>query len=211
MISAGSSPRSRGTPRGIAHPLAAERLIPTPVGNTFATTRTGDPPVGSSPHSWGTPATPAPRRLRSRFIPTPVGNACRPPAPGRSPSVHPHARGEHMWKCKFGSQDIGSSPRPRGTQRECVVGGDYLRFIPTSVGNTSRPSSLRSPRSVHPRAPWGTQRIAVVRRDQLRFIPTGVGNTLSTTRMGIRRSVHPHAHGEHADRVDAFLRPPQRW
>ncbi len=133
---AGSSPRPWGT---LLHAHAAVgfgRFIPTPVGNTewldAEMLRRG----GSSPRPWGTPVEQRHHVGAARFIPTPVGNTLFPPPSTWAPSVHPHARGEHL--CDLGSAVLGagSSPRPWGTRPRSWPGRQTNRFIPTPVGNT---------------------------------------------------------------------------
>ncbi len=183
---------------------------------------------GSSPRPWGTP--PGGRRGTSsaRFIPTPVGNTGAQLHRHIHRSVHPHARGEHSGTMVMRSLSPGSSPRPWGTPRQSGAGRRGGRFIPTPVGNTSRPRPERLAGAVHPHArgehrtnaggstcaigssprPWGTRDDVVRQPNVARFIPTPVGNTGFA---GARRpagAVHPHARGEH--RVDwlASLRSP---
>ena len=105
---------------------------------------------GSSPHKWGIPHTQLVRLAFRRFIPTQVGNTKYASTADLISAVHPHTSGEYCCKLSSDRRQMGSSPHKWGILR-CI---DYiklaLRFIPTQVGNTSRPSSLRMPRSVHP-------------------------------------------------------------
>ena len=154
--------------------------------------------VGLSLRPWGTQRFRFPCRRPDRFIPTPVGNTAIRAMYRRSPTVHPHARGEHSRPhChaapRFGSsprpcrehigppqcgqRTTGSTPRPWGTPG---AGTDVLldeRFIPTPVGNTGRyvDGSTEKPGS-SPR-PWGTPNRRPSHDRPIRFIPTPVGNT----------------------------------
>ena len=133
----GSSPRLWGTRDRFFERLYLYRFIPTPVGNTFVGTESGQlsavhphacgehvpaPSVsaldiGSSPRLWGTHV-PVQFQLQSiRFIPTPVGNTRRNSNETSYWPVHPHACGEHRVFVKERSNGIGSSPRLWGTRR----------------------------------------------------------------------------------------------
>ena len=117
------------------HNVAMHRFIPTHVGNTesfalFSVIISVHPHAcgehysaascpfvgsGSSPRMWGTPCL-TPRHVRNhRFIPTHVGNTRPRTREGVRPAVHPHACGEHIPLCMFGSFGGGSSPRMWGT------------------------------------------------------------------------------------------------
>ncbi len=111
----GSSPRTWGTLCLTDQEPAQGRFIPTHVGNTSPPRRrscrstvhphargehiTANNAVaaasGSSPRTWGTPGATLDRGLKLRFIPTHVGNTNSQAFGSRTPSVHPHARGEH--------------------------------------------------------------------------------------------------------------------
>jgi len=172
----GSSPRLWGTPGREGDPLAEDRFIPTPVGNTpRARTCAGSPPVhphacgehctsvsaavaliGSSPRLWGTLLAVQAHGDNRRFIPTPVGNTGSGWSRPALASVHPHACGEHRWPRRRKRPGAGSSPRLWGTLLPFTHFPVSPRFIPTPVGNTHRPGGHRGPD---------------------RFIPTPVGNT----------------------------------
>ncbi len=214
----GSSPRTWGTPRRHTRKRPGRGFLPTHVGNTrsrrsgsFSCTvhphargehrtprRLGRLSDGSSPRTWGTLDPERPPRAVHRFIPTHVGNTPHAPAPGRSDSVHPHARGEHA-------------------QRQ-APGQDGTRFIPTHVGNTSPGSDRPRARTVHPHArgehscgrrstiraigssprTWGTLGRRRPAESNTRFIPTHVGNTSTSVPFKTTVTVHPHARGEHS-------------
>ncbi len=152
---------------------------------------------GSSPRMWGTRQVRQVYSARGRFIPTHVGNTFRSWNGTQSPSVHPHACGEHHRPRKGCCTFYGSSPRMWGTRAHGWSGPGSHRFIPTHVGNTSPTVALVMKPPVHPHAcgehhhglivvehhlgssprMWGTRRplarLAAIRR----FIPTHVGNT----------------------------------
>ena len=107
---------------------------------------------GSSPRVWGTPANPGRRFFARRFIPTRVGNTLTGAEQGSTPTVHPHACGEHPGRAIYKWAHIGSSPRVWGTPVIKTDEEAYKRFIPTRVGNTSSSHSDTFLKSVHPHA-----------------------------------------------------------
>ena len=168
----GSSPRVWGTGPDHARGAAVVRFIPTRVGNRPVSAQLraakavhphacGEqkaagvhhtPYVGSSPRVWGTAV-----RVRSpngdrRFIPTRVGNSRTRTRPARAPPVHPHACGEQAARLESVRDIIGSSPRVWGTVEWKKPRSPKFRFIPTRVGNRTRPDAPRWRRSVHPHA-----------------------------------------------------------
>ena len=165
---------------------------------------------------WGTlyPIQTGSRHIR--FIPTCVGNSCRVlwfPVEG---SVHPHVCGELCAATGSPRLDIGSSPRVWGTQGRVEGDNGHCRFIPTCVGNSSRPTVYPAMNTVHPHVcgelgcghslrmhsdgssprVWGTHFCFDICLRFYRFIPTCVGNS-STVRTFLQPlTVHPHVCGE---------------
>ena len=157
QISAGSSPRVRGTPRTSPPKRRKCRFIPACAGNTGQASVRRRRVDGSSPRVRGTRAAGSTDARARRFIPACAGNTqhqLRHPgdAFGSSPrvrgtrsincatpamlSVHPRVCGEHSGKPPSTCTRSGSSPRVRGTlpldgARQC---GE--RFIPACAGNT---------------------------------------------------------------------------
>ncbi len=104
----------------------------------------------SSPRTWGTAAVRFVSGEPLRFIPTCVGNrpildACVIPK-----TVHPHVRGEQGLVFLAPPAINGSSPRAWGTDRVPTCWRNSPRFIPTCVGNRSRPSGGTRGTPVHP-------------------------------------------------------------
>ena len=193
------------------------------------------PPTGSSPREWGThPRYPSFSSV-PRFIPTRVGNTADESRRCWFDAVHPHASGEHFDRCTKPRTQPGSSPREWGTPRDMRLVQFVRRFIPTRVGNTTRPQSRPAPASVHPHASgehnsacarpggrdgsspreWGTQPRHHPTETRSRFIPTRVGNTALRAAIRAAPSVHPHASGEHLFardmRSSAFGSSPREW
>ena len=131
----GSSPRVRGTggDRRIEQDL--ERFIPACAGNGVPTAalRPTTPvhprvcgerrvsivsklaPAGSSPRVRGTALLAPPVRRAQRFIPACAGNGAPVSVAFTIHSVHPRVCGERPYRVGEKGEEIGSSPRVRGT------------------------------------------------------------------------------------------------
>ena len=152
----------------------------------------------------------------ARFIPACAGNG--PPAhleAGRFP-VHPRVRGERLALWEQHQNDLGSSPRARGTDRPVPPAPGQHRFIPACAGNGSPASARCRAAAVHPRvrgershapgskqAPSGSSPRArgtgVHGHDAAevdRFIPACAGNGARWPRPAGPRAVHPRVRGE---------------
>ena len=152
-----------------------------------------------------------------RFIPTRVGNTAAFLSSTPSPSVHPHACGEHVKSFQAIFSAFGSSPRVWGTLCYFLPTPPNPRFIPTRVGNTCTLLLSASISAVHPHAcgehqcyfvspfyffgssprVWGTLILEPRLFALERFIPTRVGNTSAPAPESAPCPVHPHACGEH--------------
>ena len=217
-MSAGSSPRGRGTPIRTAAPTDLPRFIPARAGNTSMGV-CSRPRRAVHPRAGGEHAgRPGPRVPQRRFIPARAGNTRSRRGRRARAAVHPRAGGEHRLPCPHCGGRGGSSPRGRGTLRSGAPGAAVYRFIPARAGNTRgcRPASGRTP--VHPRAGGehiagvpslsdfsgssprgrGTPGYGAESLDRPRFIPARAGNTTATGSSASAVSVHPRAGGEHA-------------
>ena len=127
----GSSPRGRGTPRGIGRAQRSRRFIPARAGNT---TWRSLRPARSSVH---------PRAGGEHDL----GISLAVEGNGSSPRGREHRAGRTRSRISS-----GSSPRGRGTPRARYEAQPARRFIPARAGNTRRRSSARCGSAVHPRA-----------------------------------------------------------
>ena len=93
-VSAGSSPRLRGTQPHRANAEDDQRFIPAPAGNARRAPWLWPITTGSSPRLRGTLHPVAHLRAFRRFIPAPAGNADEYAAAGKPVPVHPRACGE---------------------------------------------------------------------------------------------------------------------
>ena len=182
----GSSPRVRGTRRGVGPDLVHGRFIPACAGNSSMDATPGDwltvhPRVCGELAHLGQP-----RGERPRFIPACAGN---------SPS-----RKESTMSC------TGSSPRVRGTQRERRWRPEHRRFIPACAGNSPSSPRPRVRAAVHPRV---CGELCWTRRGcsaSGRFIPACAGNSLSYWLCLRMPPVHPRVCGELQVRTFAHRR-----
>ena len=114
-LSAGSSPRARGT-LGIAE-LAIDptTVHPRVRGEHDRSLRWAYRQTGSSPRARGTRRCSVAAPCARRFIPACAGNTHMKSLVYVSAPVHPRVRGEHnVGYAQFGNA-VGSSPRARGT------------------------------------------------------------------------------------------------
>ena len=168
---AGSSPRSRGTPKDRGGASCTCRLIPAFAGNTEALFATPSMPTahprvrgehhagggrggalaGSSPRSRGTRPLGHLHQHRWRLIPAFAGNTTICPPETFPTPAHPRVRGEHASLQQLCSPLIGSSPRSRGTLLDGLEGRGKMRLIPAFAGNTSGTQRPGDRRPAHPR------------------------------------------------------------
>ncbi len=116
------------------------------------------------------------------------------------------------------AEDIGSSPRARGTPIARALLLERFRFIPAGAGNTWLDGFRSTAYTVHPRGRGehrrlGHQEPAIAGSSPRargtpytyqpatladRFIPAGAGNTSRSNPAATARAVHPRGHGEHS-------------
>ena len=156
-LSRGSSPRMRGTLRGLTLGLDSPGIIPAYAGNTsFEATFLPDPwdhprvcgehspqaqnliiAVGSSPHMRGTPLGLGYELARQWIIPAYAGNTRLHHASAQAVRDHPRICGEHDAAADAWVKAAGSSPHMRGTPVRIGVQQSARGIIPAYAGNTS--------------------------------------------------------------------------
>ena len=232
----GSSPRGRGTGSRLCAADADHRFIPAWAGNSVpvrpgrqgvpvhprvggeqCAEKSGEQSAnGSSPRGRGTVALLPEVAPVDRFIPAWAGNSTSGSSRPTPRPVHPRVGGEQARIIPRIFQDLGSSPRGRGTGqvRHDLIVPD--RFIPAWAGNRMSCLRKRSAQSVHPRVGGeqmhgvghllycggssprgrGTAEIARSGAGRTRFIPAWAGNRHATPLQTISRAVHPRVGGE---------------
>ena len=150
----GSPPRAWGQcPCPPVH-LAGQRFTPTGVGTMPTPLRlTSFPSVhphgrgdngereaphpahaGSPPRAWGQCGGVSPRHARLRFTPTGVGTMMWRRTATTGSAVHPHGRGDNIWRRWSAEPQHGSPPRAWGQSRRAHARSYCQRFTPTGVG-----------------------------------------------------------------------------
>ena len=167
----GSSPRLRGTRRGVLADERSPRFIPAFAGNArdrivpgrgvsvhprVCGERRARAPVtpsmfGSSPRLRGTRDLVNAQGKHVRFIPAFAGNALRKRSPRPAGTVHPRVCGERFQASTASATVAGSSPRLRGTHLPPWAWALGCRFIPAFAGNAQPPGACPGARTVHPR------------------------------------------------------------
>ncbi len=167
----GSSPRVRGTGRGVGYRAGAARIIPAGAGNsaTSALREESDPDhprgcgeqaaqqpdqpgaAGSSPRVRGTVSHAGADVTLQRIIPAGAGNSRVRDECACAVADHPRGCGEQKRLEQRDLNRRGSSPRVRGT-----VGGDMSvrvrrRIIPAGAGNRESEIMQCSASADHPR------------------------------------------------------------
>ncbi len=137
------------------------------------------------------------------------------PAP---PPDHPHARGENDVERDEVVRKLGPSPRAWGELLAEPSAAALDRTIPTRVGRTNPPATLKTSCADHPHArgenrqfecgcdrgrgpsprAWGELEMMARRCARFRTIPTRVGRTFQTRSIFFGFPDHPHARGENA-------------
>ena len=152
----GSSPRMRGTPVAGAGAVVFAGIIPAYAGNTtkmiimictiwdhprvcgehVPATAPTTPPTGSSPRMRGTLRRFWRCALADGIIPAYAGNTCGLVPHAFFGKDHPRVCGEHNDNDGESIEDLGSSPRMRGTLWISVSERDGHGIIPAYAGNT---------------------------------------------------------------------------
>ena len=171
-MKSGSSPLTRGKPRGRCDSAAARRLIPAHAGKTSTrrsppitspahprsrgenlnTKDTTGKPLGSSPLTRGKPKSAAPRYSRVRLIPAHAGKTDYGRVGHGGPPAHPRSRGENYAWCGAFQVWGGSSPLTRGKRLGGFRRVPSVGLIPAHAGKTRRVVSMSTVRPAHPRS-----------------------------------------------------------
>ena len=233
----GSSPRMRGTPEKDMEPYQTGGIIPAYAGNTFRRRRVrvqgGDHPrvcgehkrlprthttrPGSSPRMRGTLQRSLDMWYFIGIIPAYAGNTQSNTMRGASVWDHPRVCGEHGDNNEESIEDLGSSPRMRGTPYRQPVLAHGAGIIPAYAGNTRLQRYQHERCRDHPRVCGehmasqlkfalcsgssprmrGTRSVRYVCVQGAGIIPAYAGNTKRSVRLRPRRRDHPRVCGEH--------------
>ena len=152
-----------------------------------------------------------------RIIPAHAGNTIHPEITVVIVQDHPRACGEHRPEDKEVLQELGSSPRMRGTPDKILPLVRVGRIIPAHAGNTKEVRVGEVVKEDHPRA-CGEHHLSLCRRRQsngssprmrgtqfhlfsscsvIGIIPAHAGNTILHPCRRRSRWDHPRACGEH--------------
>ena len=224
-ISAGSSPRARGTQESLVFGCDAALGHPRVRGEHSTAWHTRWGTCGSSPRARGTLRGWRLEGDRLRVIPACAGNtgAARRSS-GWSPG-HPRVRGEHADSIPVPRVVDGSSPRARGTPEQACAGAGPRRVIPACAGNTGTVCSASADRPGHPRVRGehsksasrsetedgssprarGTPTPKPLRTGTRRVIPACAGNTARCKCPSPTATGHPRVRGEHCSRSGQSL------
>ena len=211
----GSAPRAWGRPGDAARCARPERLSPTRVGTTRATTavrfaRPAQPHArgddrnvgggmvqvpGSAPRAWGRPDVIGRREPPFRLSPTRVGTTPTSWSATRSSSAQPHARGDdHAWSL-VGVRLRGSAPRAWGRPDACAPPTAALRLSPTRVGTTPSTTPPPSRWTAQPHARGDDRVCDHARPGQSGSAPRAWGRRDLPPKKRLHRSAQPHARG----------------
>ena len=170
-VTAGSSPRVRGTVTSINPESAPPRFIPAGAGNSpreapaasrfpvhprgcgeqFSGSVDAELNDGSSPRVRGTAWPVVIETERRRFIPAGAGNRAGSLARHTAATVHPRGCGEQVDGSARLDPVGGSSPRVRGTGWGWFRSWSRPRFIPAGAGNSAGRRRRWRSAPVHPR------------------------------------------------------------
>ena len=218
-VSAGSSPRMRGTRASEVLQARALRIIPAHAGNS------GHAPAhhtkrADHPRACGElPTADDHSRLENRIIPAHAGNSGPRPSSRSLFPDHPRACGELVSASPEATRfyaSSGSSPRMRGTQELGLLLGHERRIIPAHAGNSDPApvsaailadhpracgelrSAISTPQWMHGSSPRmrGTRESCRYPATWWRIIPAHAGNSFAPLVVVIEQPDHPRACGE---------------
>ena len=201
----GSSPHTRGAPKGTVTETRESRIIPAYAGSTpspsISATPTPDHPrirgehsipgaanrpfSGSSPHTRG--ARPGRRRRGqgARIIPAYAGSTVCSVLSPPAARDHPRIRGEHDVAAPHRRARLGSSPHTRGARLIASWWAFRSGIIPAYAGSTSSPRMRGAGVGDHPRI-RGEHRLVAARGG------SGLGSSPHTRGARPSPGRHPH-------------------
>ena len=213
----GSSPHTRGAPRGASGGGCRAWIIPAYAGSTSVWPdaewpKTDHPRIrgehlltplgrqvhqGSSPHTRGALGIEAREQSFPGIIPAYAGSTVLLLARDCYVSDHPRIRGEHLKAREMTVLTEGSSPHTRGAQRDPGLVDGVRRIIPAYAGSTLWGLSIGSVRGDHPRIRG--EHLASNRVVWCCFgiIPAYAGSTLPQRFFPRLGADHPRIRGEH--------------
>ena len=212
----GSSPLTRGKPRGEGAPCVPEGLIPAHAGKT-PHIRGLRPLRSAHPRSRGENSQ-AEETLRPHTGSSPLtrGKLCWASGEVNSPVAHPRSRGENYNDARHALAVEGSSPLTRGKRGPREPFRDGRGLIPAHAGKTSSRRCRPWRTSAHPRsrgenlnavaggnADTGSSPLTRGKRRRRhrgarrnRLIPAHAGKTTDERSPALRSPAHPRSRGE---------------
>ena len=214
----GSSPLTRGKPRGFFRCVLGERLIPahagkTPTGPTGGGARRAHPRSGGEnvvlvqiphDHSGSSPLTRGKLELGPQpddvpgLIPAHAGKT-RQSGPARMwPGAHPRSRGENTRSRSHTASVIGSSPLTRGKPHLLALAIAAFLAHPRSRGENTLDGLIVDKATGSSPLTRGKLRRARGLRSRVRLIPAHAGKTATRSRIAVASPAHPRSRGENS-------------
>ena len=147
---AGTPPHAWGKPQRAHIRTNLSWYTPTCVGKTHP--RHGSVPhqIGTPPHAWGKQLEKMKATVLARYTPTCVGKTGGGRAHQHGYAVHPHMRGENLYRAAVDSPQIGTPPHAWGKPPELLSACRDIRYTPTCVGKTLKDRFSHPQDAVHP-------------------------------------------------------------
>ena len=156
---------------------------------------------GSSPRMRGTHCCRRWDCPRPGIIPAYAGNTSPMKSRVRPRRDHPRVCGEHDMMVIGSLEDLGSSPRMRGTQNSTRSSRPTSGIIPAYAGNTVRRAGHSYGRRGSSPRMRGTPDTVHQSAIELGIIPAYAGNTWRCLQYDIQPRDHPRVCGEHTKRL----------
>jgi len=170
---------------------------------------------GSPPRAWGRRTSGLLRRAVVRFTPTCVGKTPSVSMTASPTPVHPHVRGEDVYRGQPAEAVVGSPPRAWGRLRSASAISNGVPVHPHVRGEDLRKRLPDTALHGSPPRAWGRPPVVRARAVRERFTPTCVGKTTGSSTEWWNPTVHPHVRGEDSDSRNHEARspgsPPRAW